>query len=303
MTPLPSAVARFSRPLMAVVTLVAIAAIGFVDFRTGIEYRLFPLYFLPLSLAAWHLGQTAALTGAVFAACSWLVSNYLAGLRFTGTEVWAINVVMQGVSFALVGSLVARLRRALDQARLLSRTDSLTALRNGRAFHDDARRILAHARRYRRPVAVAYIDVDSFKAVNDRLGHGEGDDVLRGIAGMLTKCVRESDLSARLGGDEFAVLLSETSPQGAAAFFERLRTLVAETFKAKAVPVTVSIGAVLFITPPADVDDLVRHADAIMYAVKASGKDRVRLEVVGELPVVPYGAPVPTPIFRSSDSR
>ena len=282
MNTFPSAVAGFNRPLVAAVALVAIAAIGIVDFRTGIEYRVFPLYFLPLSLAAWYLGQTAALAGAVLAACSWLVSNYLAGLRFSGADVWAINVLMQGASFALVGTLIARLRLALDQARQASRTDSLTSLLNGRAFNEDARRILAHARRYKRPVALAYIDVDNFKAVNDRLGHAGGDEVLRRIAGVLTKCVRESDLSARLGGDEFAVLLSEAAPQGAAVFFERLHTLVAETFAATAVPVSVSIGAVVFVTLPTDIDDLVRRADAIMYAVKASGKDRVRLEIVDE---------------------
>jgi diguanylate cyclase (GGDEF)-like protein len=283
--PLPSALARFSRPLVAAVTLVTIAAIGIIDFSTGVEYRIFPLYFLPLSLAAWHLGQTAALAGAVLASLSWLVSNYLAGLRFPGTDVWVINFLMQGVSFALVGSLIARLRQALDQARLLSRTDTLTSLLNDRAFYEDARRILAHARRYKRPVALAYLDVDSFKAVNDRLGHSAGDEVLRCIAGVLMKCVRESDLSARLGGDEFAVLLSETSPQGALVFFERLRALVAETLAATDVPVTVSIGAVAFLKLPSDIGEIVRHADEMMYAAKSSGKNRVRFETVDELPV------------------
>lgn len=279
---MPREVAGVSRPLVAAVTLGTTIAIGIVDFNTGIEYHVFPLYFLPLSLAAWYLGQTVALAGAVVAACSWLISNYLAGLRFSGTVVWAINFIMLGVSFALVGSLIARLRRALDQARMLSRTDSLTSLLNGRAFYEDARRILAQARRYRRPVALAYLDVDSFKAVNDRLGHGAGDDVLRCIAGVLTKCVRESDLSARLGGDEFAVLLSETSPQGALVFFERLRVLVAETFAATAVPVTVSIGAVAFLKLPADIGEIVRQADEMMYAAKSSGKNRVRFEIVDE---------------------
>jgi len=289
--------------LVALATLAGIALIAVIDFRTGVEYRVFPLYFLPLSLAAWHLGQAAALTGAVVAACSWLVSNYVAGLRFTGTQVWAINFLMLLVSFALVGSLIARLRRAVDQAHLLSRTDVLTSVLNRRAFYEDARRILAHARRYRRPVALAYIDVDGFKTVNERLGHAGGDEALRRIGAVLTKCIREDDLFARLGGDEFAVLLSETSPQGALVIFERLRVLVAETVAATDVPVTVSIGAVVFVTLPTDIDDLVRRADAIMYAVKASGKDRVRLEVVDESPDVPYCAPVPAPIFKSSDSR
>lgn len=266
---------------MVAATLVSVAAIGIVDFRTGIEYRVFPLYFLPLSLAAWYLGQPAALAGAVLAAFSWLVSNYLAGLR-AAPAVWTINVLMQGASFAIVGVLIARLRHALDQARVLSRTDALTSLLNSRAFYEEAGRILARARRYRRPVAFAY--VDNFKAVNDRLGHSDGDQVLRRIAAVLTQGIRASDLSARLGGDEFVLLLDETMPDGASVTFERLRAQVAETFKDAPIPVTISIGAVAFLSPPTDIDDIVRHADALMYTAKSSGKDRVRLERIDESP-------------------
>lgn len=268
---------------MVAATLAAVAVIGIVDFATGIEYRVFPLYFLPLSLAAWYLGQTAAVAGAVLAAVSWLVSNYLAGLR-AAPAVWVINVLMQGASFAVVGVLIARLRNALDQARVLSRTDALTSLLNSRAFYEEAGRILARARRYRSPVAFAYVDVDNFKAVNDRLGHSAGDQVLRRIAAVLTQGIRASDLSARLGGDEFVLLLDETMPDGASVSFERLRALVADTFKDAPIPVTISIGAVAFFSPPADIDDIVRHADAIMYTVKSSGKDRVRLELIDESP-------------------
>lgn len=279
-------VAPFRRLLLAAATLGAMAVIGVIDFSTGIEYRIYPLYFLPLSLAAWHLGQTAALVGAGLAAVSWLTSNYLAGLRFD-PAVWTINVFMQGVSFAVVGSLIARLRHALDQARLLSRTDSLTSLLNARAFYEEAPRILAHARRYGHSVALAYVDVDNFKGINDRLGHGGGDEVLRRTAAVLTLSVRASDLSARISGDEFVLLLSETSAEGAAVTFERLRSLLAETFEVDPVPVTVSIGAVAFTAPPpADIDDVVRRADAMMYSAKSSGKDRIQLEIVDESPDV-----------------
>lgn len=191
--------------LAALAALGGIAGIGVVDFYTGVEYRVFPLYFLPLSVAAWYLGHTAALAGAVLAACSWLLSNSFAGLRFA-PAVWVINVLMQGVSFAVVGSLLATLRHRIELARRLSRTDSLTSLLNTRAFYEDGRRVLANARRYGRPVTLAYVDLDNFKGVNDRLGHEGGDDVLRRITALLTQCIRETDLAARLGGDEFALL-------------------------------------------------------------------------------------------------
>lgn len=276
---MPRKVARFRKLLVATAALSGMVVIGIIDFLSGIEYRVFPLYFLPLSLAAWHLGQTAALAGAILAAVVWLLSNYLAGRELAPT-VWVFNFLMQGVAFVVVGSLIARVRDESEHVRQLSRTDPLTSLLNGRAFYEEAGRILVRARRYRSPVAFAYVDVDNFKAVNDRLGHSAGDQVLRRIAAVLTQGIRASDLSARLGGDEFVLLLDETMPDGASLTFERLRALVTESFKDAPIPVTISIGAVAFLSPPAEIDDLVRHADALMYTAKASGKDRVRFELV-----------------------
>jgi diguanylate cyclase (GGDEF)-like protein len=117
--------------------------------------------------------------------------------------------------------------------------------------------------------------------------------VLRRTAGLLTRCIRETDLAARIGGDEFVLLLNETGSEGAARILERIRALVADTFRTEPVPVTVSIGAVAFTTPPADPAELVRYADAIMYTAKSIGKNQVRLEVGDQSP----------PPLRSGDSR
>jgi diguanylate cyclase (GGDEF)-like protein len=279
--PSAASVVRFHRPVVAAATLAAIAAIGLLDFSTGIDFRIYPLYFLPVSLAAWQLGLWPAIWASAIAAFSWLVSNYLAGMQLR-PEVWAFNAVMQGVSFIVVGTLIARLKGALDREQQLSRTDSLTSLLNARAFYDEAPRILAQALRHGHMVALAYIDLDNFKSVNDRMGHSAGDEVLRRAADVLKSCARRSDLCARLSGDEFVVLLSETTVEGAQVSFDRFRVLFAEASAAGLAPITVSVGAVAFAKPPVDIDEMVRHADAMMYAAKAWGKDRVTLEVIDQ---------------------
>jgi diguanylate cyclase (GGDEF)-like protein len=129
-------------------------------------------------------------------------------------------------------------------------------------------------------VTLAYIDLDNFKAVNDTLGHERGDVMLRRTAELLQQSIRMGDVSARFGGDEFVVLLPETGPEGARALLERLRSLLAETFGQSPCPITVSIGAVSFAVPPQESEELVRQADAALYAAKSAGKNRLSLHVV-----------------------
>ena len=269
-----------SKALVAAAASAGIAVICAVDYLTGVEYRVFPLYYAPLSVAAWYLGRWGTLATAALCTFAWFASNYFGGLRYSTWAVWVVNSLMQGTSFALVGVLIVRLRRAFARVADLSRIDSLTSLFNGRAFYEEAERILALGRRYGHEVTLAYIDLDNFKTVNDTLGHHAGDDVLRRTAEVIRQCIRKGDVSARLGGDEFAVLLPETGPDGGQALLERLRLLLAETFAARSCPVTASIGAVSFAASPRDVDELVHGADAAMYAAKSAGKNRVDLQAI-----------------------
>ncbi|MDP1571683.1 MAG: GGDEF domain-containing protein [Vicinamibacterales bacterium] len=261
--------------LSALVTLL----VGFLDYQTGIEYRVFPFYFLPISFAAWYAGRSGALTTAVVGAASWLVFNYLGGLRYSHVSVWAVNLVTQGTALALVGWLIATVRAALARETLLSRTDPMTGLLNSRAFGEAVRRELAFARRQGQPLTLAFTDIDGFKAVNDRWGHRVGDDVLCRVAAAVRETLRATDIAARLGGDEFAVLLPATSSEGAGVLLERLRSQVAAGVSTEAGSVTLSIGAITCVDGAADLDSLLQQADRAMYAAKASGKDRVRLDM------------------------
>ena len=183
--------------------------IGWFDFFSGTELRVFPLYYAPISLLAWNAGRAGALIAALTSAAVWLVCNAVAGLEYSSTPIWIANTLVLALSFAVVGHLIASLKAALVRERALSRIDPLTSLHNRRAFIEEGGRILALCRRKKHPVTLAYLDLDNFKAVNDTQGHDAGDELLRGMADILRASTRPSDLSARLGGDEFVLLLAD----------------------------------------------------------------------------------------------
>jgi diguanylate cyclase (GGDEF)-like protein len=170
----------------------------------------------------------------------------------------------------------ARLREREGELRHLAFHDPLTGLANRVLFYERvAHALLTHARS-RHPLAVLFIDLDGFKQVNDTLGHNAGDTVLREVATRLVACLRASDTVARFGGDEFAVvaehLASRSDVQIAA---DRVVREIERPIDVDGTPVTVtaSVGVALN-DPGADVDDIVRAADAAMYRAKTSGKGR-----------------------------
>ncbi|MGC8511274.1 MAG: diguanylate cyclase domain-containing protein, partial [Acidimicrobiales bacterium] len=127
-----------------------------------------------------------------------------------------------------------------------------------------------------RLVALLYLDVDDFKSVNDALGHGAGDALLRAVADGLVRCVRRSDSAARLGGDEFAVLVEDVNDQREVeALAERIRATLADpvTLDGRVVGATVSIG-VAFADHRRTSEQVLHDADLAMYEAKSHGKNR-----------------------------
>jgi diguanylate cyclase (GGDEF)-like protein len=162
--------------------------------------------------------------------------------------------------------------RATSELADRARRDPLTGLLNHRAFSEELELELERARRYRRDLALVYCDVDSFKQVNDTLGHLEGDRVLQRIAASLRDTIRGSDFTGRLGGDEFGVCLVETDLASGHAFLERLDRNVAELSESGAVPpgVAVSAGVAHFPADGTNPEELLRRADARLYDEKRS---------------------------------
>ena len=187
--------------------------------------------------------------------------------RLTEDEIEILTGLARSVATAL------ELHRAMRRARDLALTDALTGLPNRPALLDAMDRALARQRRDGHGFALLYLDLDGFKAVNDRHGHAAGDAVLRLVAGALRGCVRQEDLPARLGRDEFAVLL--TSGMGCPSMAERVREAVAGGAERRGWPVTVSVGMVSFRDPPASAEAALAVVDAAMFEAKRTGKNRV----------------------------
>lgn len=273
-------------PPSVAVTLVGAAvlvlAVSLVDYATGTELRVFPLYFLPVLAVSLHLGRWPGLGTAAACAAAWELSNHLAGMRGSRPAIGLANLLVMAIAFGAIALLGARQRDSLLRERAISRTDGLTGLLNGRGFYEAAAVELARSSRYRHPLTLAYVDLDDFKEVNDRLGHARGDAVLVGVARALRRASRSTDLVGRLGGDEFVVLFPETGRDAAEAALVKLRSRVQEAGSQDGSPVTASIGSVSFAKPPSDVEALVHEADAAMYAVKASGKNALRCLSYGE---------------------
>ena len=269
---------------------IGIVAIGVLDYASGTELRVTPLYFAPVALAAWYSGRAGAILASVLAAATWDFANVFAGLEFSSRGIWIANTIMLALSFVVVGLLIAQLRAAVFRESELSLTDPLTSMLNGRAFHKAADRIMAHCRRTGRPLTIAYVDLDNFKAVNDQLGHQAGDEMLRGLAKRMRSSIRPDDVGARLGGDEFVVLFPEIGPAEAARALERLRSSLATVLGSGPVAVTSSAGAVTFLAIPDSIEVMLHAADSRMYAAKAAGKNRAIHDVVGMPPSQLQGA-------------
>jgi len=177
----------------------------------------------------------------------------------------------------------------LATAELVANRDFLTGAWTRRAFFEHSEREILRARRMGRQLSLLLLDVDHFKKINDTHGHGVGDQVLIDLVKRAATVVRGVDYFARVGGEEFAVLLPETSREAASLVAERMRAAVAQSGIAKGKsknlpplpPYTISIG-VSSLRGFESLHDLMRRADAALYAAKAMGRNRAVSEAEAE---------------------
>jgi diguanylate cyclase (GGDEF)-like protein/putative nucleotidyltransferase with HDIG domain len=172
-----------------------------------------------------------------------------------------------------INKIAAKLAETTDAAT----TDKLTGVANRRALLVELFNEVERANRYERPLSVAFVDIDHFKAVNDNFGHAVGDDVLRGVAQAIQANLRATDMVGRYGGEEFMLILTETNVEEGAVLTEKLRNIVAkERFAAdgQTVSVTISIGIAGGVGARLTSDALVRDADAAMYSAKSLGRNQ-----------------------------
>lgn len=190
-----------------------------------------------------------------------------------------LGVLVGSLSIA-AGVFSTVLARMGERQRSLSRRESLTGCFNRRAFYELFPREVERARRLGQGVAIVFLDIDHFKAINDRYGHEAGDRVLQQLTARLRGLIRETDLLFRWGGEEFVVLMPHTGPGEAPQLGERIRIAVAErpfaaTGARPNVTVTVSLGVAYSSSWPVDADALLAAADKACYQAKALGRNQV----------------------------
>jgi diguanylate cyclase (GGDEF)-like protein len=201
----------------------------------------------------------------------------------------ALNILQLSLEFSLVRMCECfeeerqradeELRRREEELAFMATHDSLTGLPNRTLILDRVAQMLARSRRNQTPVAALFVDLDNFKSINDTLGHGVGDELLRAVAARLGGVVREADALGRLGGDEFVVISEEHSvAAGPELIAERLLDALALPFRLGGegeetrLTVTASIG--IAVGERTSAEDLLRAADIAMYRAKWDGKNR-----------------------------
>ncbi len=203
-----------------------------------------------------------------------LIALYNSGARtFTEEDAQVADLFAGQVAIALDNS------RRVELMEKQAITDELTGLYNRRAFAPLGEKEVGRARRYQRPLALIFFDIDHFKNVNDTHGHLIGDHVLRVLTELVTKTTRATDIVCRYGGEEFIVLMPEAGRDEGLAMAERLRQEISRMTVVTAVgtlSLTVSLGvAELGADEAENLESLIARADRAMYQAKAAGRDTV----------------------------
>ena len=204
------------------------------------------------------------------------MQQFLQPSGFAGATFLAAFAAGIGSTFAF---LLLQKERAENEALRLATMDPLTGAFNRRSFHDMAEREIARARRAGQPLSIIMLDIDHFRAVNEKYGHRTGDLLLQRFTDIVRSALRKEDMLVRFGGEEFLVMLPEVPGPGAVVVAGRIRRLVEqEPLEAdgEKVALTASLGVAARLDEgPESVDDLIARADSALNLAKQRGRNRV----------------------------
>lgn len=265
---------RLPKGLIFAGSLLLTGLVAYADYNTGPGISLLLFYLAPIGAAAWYGERWMGLVVAILAATAW-VHHELIDQAQAHILIFTWNAFMRVALFGVFAYLLSSLRLRLVQTSIQACTDPLTGLYNRRYLYERIGAELKRAHRHHRSFTLVSIDIDDFKAINDRHGHAAGDAVLTAAGEVLRHDTREIDTAARTGGDEFVVFLIETGAAAGRDVAEKLRVALRARMKALRFPATFSIGVASFERAPADLDDMFRQVDAQLYRAKRLGKDRV----------------------------
>jgi len=274
---------RLSRIQAWISVCAAMAVTIFADYVTGPTVSLTIGYLFVDCFAAWTLRERAGIGVVLFSIALGSTVNGFGVLPAAdpvglpaAIAVW--NTVTRAAGAVLIVLMVAALRHTIDGERWRASTDHLTRSLNGGAFRSQIERVAHTGRRQRATLLLLYMDLDGFKAVNDRHGHAAGDVVLRRFADEARARMRPGDLFARLGGDEFCAFLAIERGAAPEQVAESLHARLSEALRSTGHAVTCSMGAVVIdAAAAADTERLIGLADEAMLEVKRNGKNAIRI--------------------------
>jgi diguanylate cyclase (GGDEF)-like protein len=252
--------------------------LGFIDLETGYEISFSIFYLLPVIMVSWRGKKMYAVIISVLSAVTWLWADLEAGHPYSHLAMPVWNSIMILGFYLIVVFTFLAIKALLEKEQSSARVDFITGVFNSRAFHEMAQKEINRAARFNHPVSMAYIDIDNFKQMNDAMGHGAGDVLLNSVAATIKQNIRSVDIVSRLGGDEFAILMPETDGENARTAINKVQKYLLGAVQQENWPVTFSIGVVTC-HKLCNLNEFIREADNLMYAVKESGKNGVEYKI------------------------
>jgi diguanylate cyclase (GGDEF)-like protein len=268
-----------SKAFWIIVGVAFVIILGIIDYLTGYEVSVSLFYLIPILLVVWYTDGRMGLVLSFASAFAWLIADYSAGLTYSHPSIYIWNTLLRLGFYSVVTELGSTLKKSYTLNRELARTDYVTGAASVRHFYELAQIEIHRAQRYHHPFTLVYIDLDDFKAINDRLGHSTGDRVLRAVTDSIHRQVRSIDLLARMGGDEFALLMPETGEDAAKTVINRLHTSLVDEMLRNGWMVSFSVGVVICNAVPKTVDEMLKMVDDTMYSVKNAGKNGVNYRI------------------------
>lgn len=251
------------------VGLLCLSAIVFIDWYHGVAINFTFLYIFPVAFTTWFAGKRCGAFVAAIASLSYAINSEL---FFDTAAVW--NSAGTFVVFSAIGILVSTVHTLWEKEQFLSRNDHLTGLLNSRAFLELLDYEISRYKRSPAPFSLAYIDLDSFKEVNDTYGHQRGDELLKLASNVMRSTLRTTDLASRMGGDEFAILFPNTDIEQIRGVEDKIRRKFVAVMEENHWPTSFCMGIVTFNSSPSNTDDAIKLADSAMYRAKNNGKNR-----------------------------
>jgi diguanylate cyclase (GGDEF)-like protein len=265
-----------SRKSLFAWSLGLLVLMGALDSVTG-NYSFTLFYLIPIFFAAWFVGSLAGVSVCIGSFFSSLLANpYRYVLRhYSHPTYYYWDLFLEFTYLLLMSLMFSALKERFNLEREMSRVDPLTGALNRRALMELATYEIAQCSRHLRSLNIAFIDLDNFKLVNDRMGHAEGDKVLCEVVAAFGEILRKTDVIARVGGDEFVIMLPETDEESAGAVIRKVRENLLASMARNGWPVTFSIGFITYESPSCPVEEMIAKADRLMYSIKNTHKNDI----------------------------